>query len=116
MFDTTFITVPSGSITLGHGSQRESFQLKLKSFSTQLTGKFIHTVQCGIATFLHIHSYTTHSVKKVSYTNLDVANMLTFTFMHQPYLVCILFDMPSLHFFYIFKRNMHANIEVCSTK
>ena len=48
MFDTTFITVPSGSTTLRHGSQRESS-------STQLTvGKFIYTVQCGIATFLHI--------------------------------------------------------------
>ena len=25
--------------------------------------------------------------------------MLTFAFMHHPYLVCILFDMPSLHLF-----------------
>lgn len=99
MFDTTFITVPSGSTTLRHGSQRESS-------STQLTvGKFIYTVQCRIATFLNIA--TQPSVKKVSYTKLDMANMLTFTFMHQPYLVCILFDMPSPHSFYIFKKNAY---------
>ena len=29
------------------------------------------------------------------------ANMFTFAFMHHPY-VCLLFGMPSLHFFYIF--------------
>ena len=30
------------------------------------------------------------------------ANALTFVFMHHPYLVCILFGMPSLHIFTFF--------------
>ena len=30
---------------------------------------------------------------------MGLANMLTFAFIHHTYLVCILFGMPSLHFF-----------------
>ena len=31
--------------------------------------------------------------------------MLTFAFMHYPYLVCILFGMPSLHLFFFFFKS-----------
>ena len=40
------------------------------------------------------------------------ANMLTFAFMHYPYLVCTLFGMPSLHLFtflMFFKSCVHYN-------
>ena len=43
------------------------------------------------------HALSNCSVKKMQ--GWGFANMLTFAFMHHPYLVCILFGMPSLHHF-----------------
>ena len=40
------------------------------------------------------------SVKKMQGWNF--ANMLTYAFLHHPYLVCKLFGMPSLHLFTFF--------------
>ena len=43
----------------------------------------------------HLHSYKGEK-------GWGFAKTLTFAFMDHPYLVCILFGMPSLHLFYIF--------------
>ena len=50
------------------------------------------------------------SVKKMY--RWGFAYMLNFAFMHHPYLVCIAFGMPSLHFSCIFDVNLKIDVNL----